>query len=80
MRADSSGSSRTSRLQKSSFLGNVMIQSIGSHARDFRVTNYCSDTTRVSSTNDYKAKKHHWLSMNADTLRNLVRPGFKGLK
>lgn len=24
--------------------------------------------------------KSHWLSMNADTLRNLYRPGFKGLR
>ncbi|WP_332777791.1 ComEC/Rec2 family competence protein [Polaromonas sp.] len=60
--------------------GDVMVRSIGGHTRDFRVTNYCSDTTKVSSQHDYKARKYRWLSMNADSLRNLLHPGFKGLK
>lgn len=60
--------------------GDVLIESIGAHTRDFQVTNYKSDTTKISSQKIFKAKKHHWLSMNSDTLRNLRNPGFKGLK
>lgn len=60
--------------------GDVMIHSTGSHSRDFRVSNFTGNGAKLSSQYDYKARKHHWLSMNADTLRNIVSPGFKGLR
>lgn len=60
--------------------GDVIIESTGTHRTNYTVTNLCSDSTKVSSVYDYKPRKAHWLAMNADTLRNLVRPGFRGLK
>lgn len=60
--------------------GDVLIRSLGGHRGDYRVTNLCSDSTKVSSQYDYRARKAHRLSMNADTRRNLERPGFKGLR
>lgn len=60
--------------------GDVIIESTGTHRANYRATNLCSDSTKVSSAYDYKARKAHWLTMNADTLRNLLQPGFKGLK
>lgn len=60
--------------------GDVIIESTGTHRTSYRATNLCSDSTKVSSVYDYKPRKAHWLTMNADTLRNLLRPGFKGLK
>lgn len=60
--------------------GDVVVESTGTHAATYRVTNLCSDSTKVSSVYEYKARKAHWLGMNADTRRNLLHPGFKGLK
>jgi competence protein ComEC len=60
--------------------GDAVVRSLGSHRVDYQVTNLICDSTKVSSVYDYKARKAHWLAMNADTLRNVLRPGFKGLK
>lgn len=60
--------------------GDVIIESIGSHAADYQVTNLISDSTRESSAVRYRARKFEHLSMNADAIRNVVRPGFKGLR
>lgn len=60
--------------------GDVLIESIGSHSRDFLVTNFIGDSTKINSQKKFTAKKHHWLSMNSDTIRNILHPGFKGLK
>lgn len=60
--------------------GDVIIESMGSHKGKYRATNLISDSQKVSSTYDGTARKNHWLNMNADTLRNLYKPGFKGLK
>lgn len=59
--------------------GDVIIESIGSHAADYQVTNLISDSTRVSSAVRYRSRKFEHLSMNADAIRNVLRPGFKGL-
>jgi competence protein ComEC len=59
--------------------GDVIIESIGSHAADYQVTNLIADSTRVSSAVPYRARKFEHLSMNSDAIRNLLRPGFKGL-
>lgn len=59
--------------------GDVLIQSLLPHSHKFRATNLITNSTKISSTIDFVARKHHWLSMNADSLRNLYRPGFKGL-
>lgn len=60
--------------------GDVLIRSISPHSHKFRATNLIANSTKVSSELDFSARKSHWLSMNADTLRNLYRPGFKGLR
>ena len=58
--------------------GDVLIESTGSHARYAQVTNLCSNSEKVSSTLEFSSKKFHFLSMNADSLRNLLHPGAKG--
>lgn len=60
--------------------GDVIIESTGTHRTNYRITNLCSGSSKVSSTYAYKARKAHWLTLNADALRNLLQPGFKGLK
>lgn len=60
--------------------GDVIIESIGSHAADYQVTNLIADSTRVSSAYRFRARKFELLSMNADTVRNVLRPGFRGLR
>lgn len=60
--------------------GDVIVNSTGGHTRDFTVSNLIGNNSKLSSQYEYKARKHHWLSMNADSLRNLQHPGFKGLR
>lgn len=58
--------------------GDVIISSFGSHRVDYGVTNLCADSTKISSRHAFKAKKAHWLSMNADSVRNVLHPGKRG--
>lgn len=60
--------------------GDVLIQSLPPHTQKFKAINLIANSTKISSSQDFVARKFHYLSMNADTLRNLYRPGFKGLK
>jgi|JRYF01.1.fsa_nt_gb competence protein ComEC len=60
--------------------GDAIVESIGSHAADYQVTNLIGNSTRVSSVMRYRARKFALLSMNADTVRNVLRPGFRGLR
>lgn len=60
--------------------GDVLIRSLPPHSQKFRATNLIANSTKVSRELDFVTRKSHWLSMNADTLRNLYRPGFKGLR
>jgi len=60
--------------------GDVLIQSLPPHTQKFRAINLIANSTKISSSQDFVSRKSHYLSMNADTLRNLYRPGFKGLK
>ena len=60
--------------------GDVIIRSLPPHTQKFRATNLIANSAVVSSELDFVTRKSHWLSMNADTLRNLYRPGFKGLR
>jgi len=60
--------------------GDVLVESVPNHRKEFQVTNYKSDSTDVSSTKRYVSKKFHLLNANADTIRNRLYPGFKGLK
>lgn len=60
--------------------GDVVIQSIGGHTMDYHVTNLCSDSTKISSTKQFRSRKSKLLLMNPDTIRNVLRPGFKGLR
>jgi competence protein ComEC len=58
--------------------GDVLVESVGSHNKEYRVTNLCADSTKISSQYSYKARKTRWLSMNADTVRNILHPGTRG--
>lgn len=60
--------------------GDVLIESVQNHRKEFKVTNLITNSTVVSSEYKFVSKKFILLSMNADTLRNRQRPGFKGLK
>lgn len=59
--------------------GDILIESAPNHRKEYLVTNYMSNTTNVSSQKRYVSKKFHLLNMNADTIRNRLHPGFKGL-
>lgn len=60
--------------------GDFIVESIGSHTMDYRVTNLIAGSTKVSSTREFRSRKSKLLRQNADTLRNVLRPGFKGLR
>lgn len=60
--------------------GDVIIESVPSHTGKYKVVNLKSNSTQVSTVAEFEAKKRRMLSMNADTLRNIYNPGFKGLK
>lgn len=60
--------------------GDVIVESLPPHTGKYRVVNLKANSTQISSVYEYEAKKRKMLSMNADTLRNIYKPGFKGLK
>ncbi|OIN69514.1 hypothetical protein BL247_21975 [Ralstonia solanacearum] len=60
--------------------GDVLVESVPNHRKEYQVTNYKSNSTDISSKGCYVSKKFHLLNANADTIRNRVHPGFKGLK
>jgi competence protein ComEC len=60
--------------------GDVVIQSAHPHARQYEVINYKANSTEISSRRTFEAKKARLLSSNADTIRNLYHPGFKGIR
>lgn len=60
--------------------GDVIVQSLSPHTGKFRATNLIANSTKISSQLEFSARKSHWLSMNADTIRNIYRPGFRGLR
>lgn len=60
--------------------GDVLVESVPNHRKEYQITNYKSNSTDISSTGRYVSKKFHLLNANADTIRNRLNPGFKGLK
>lgn len=60
--------------------GDVLIESVLNHRKEYRVTNFKGNTTAVSSENFYVSKKFNFLRLNTDSIRNRLHPGFKGLK
>ncbi|MEX3944820.1 ComEC/Rec2 family competence protein [Paraburkholderia sp. BR10937] len=61
--------------------GDVVIESVGKlHNTKYHLTNLNANSQKVSSEYDFNAKKARLLSQNADTLRNIYKPGFKGLR
>jgi competence protein ComEC len=60
--------------------GDVLIESLPHHRAEYRLTNFKTNTTAISSSREFRSKKVHLLNQNADTLRNRLKPGFKGLK
>lgn len=59
--------------------GDLVFESVGRHTMDYRVTNLITDSTRVSSTEKFRSRKSKLLRANRDTVRNIMKPGFKGL-
>ncbi len=53
--------------------GDIIAQSLPPHNSVFRVYNLISNSTKVSSYKDFAIKKHHFLSMNLDSLRNIYK-------
>ena len=60
--------------------GDVVIESSRSHSAYYSVDNFIANSTRISSSKTFSSKKSRLLRMNADTIRNRVNPGFRGLK
>ena len=60
--------------------GDVIIESLQPHTGRFRATNLKANSTAISRQKDFTARKSRLLGMNQDSIRNLYRPGFKGLK
>ena len=60
--------------------GDFLMESIGGHTMDYRVTNLIAESTKVSSTKDFRSRKSKLLRQNQDAIRNVLRPGFKGLR
>lgn len=60
--------------------GDVLVESVPNHRKEYRVTNYKGDTAAVSSKEIYISKKFNLLKMNDDTIRNIMNPGFKKRK
>lgn len=60
--------------------GDVLIESMDNHRKQYVVTNFQGNTTSISSQKVYESKKFRLLKMNSDTIRNRAHPGFKGLK
>lgn len=60
--------------------GDVLIRSLGGHTMDFRVTNFKANSNEVSSVYDYRSRKSKLLSANQDTVRAVLKPGFRGLR
>lgn len=60
--------------------GDVIIESMHRHTTQYQLTNLISNSQKVSSAYVFESKKAKLLSRNADTIRNVYRPGFKGLR
>ena len=60
--------------------GDVVMESIGSHVADFEVKNLKANSSEISSHYQFRARKFKHLTKNADSVRNLRYPGFKGLR
>lgn len=60
--------------------GDVLITSVPNHRKEFQVKNLKSKSTDTLSETCYVSKKFHLLNVNADTIRNRLHPGFKGIK
>jgi competence protein ComEC len=53
--------------------GDVLIYSIGAHTGRYRLDNLMAESSEISSSYDFRAKKMSYLNVNADTLRAKLR-------
>ncbi len=62
--------------------GDIIIESAENNPAYFSVDNLCANSSKSLSNTRYQIKKHHWLSMNADTLKNVFtpRPAYRNIK
>lgn len=49
--------------------GDILIESVGSHKGNYRLTNFKAGSSKISSSYDFKAKKLTYLNVNPDTMR-----------
>jgi competence protein ComEC len=54
--------------------GDVLVHSIGDHTGSYRAVNFKSNSTEISSTINFRAKKAELLSYNGDTIRQIYEP------
>lgn len=61
--------------------GDVIVRSIGDHTGHFQAINLKAESTEISSTCSFVARKKHLLSFNDDTLRNIYggKPFYRNL-
>ncbi|MDE2422486.1 MAG: hypothetical protein KGO49_15055, partial [Gammaproteobacteria bacterium] len=57
--------------------GDVVISSISGHRGIFQVDNYKSNSSEISSSRKFEAKKRRLLSNNSDTIRNNYSSKFR---
>jgi competence protein ComEC len=55
-------------------MGDVAVQSTGTHTHEYRVINLSDDSRDISSTADFVSKKSNKLRFNMDTIRNVYGP------
>lgn len=58
--------------------GDLLVRSVGDHSSKYQVVNLNSGSTNISSVQVRRSKKAHFLSQNADTVRNLYRHSNRG--
>lgn len=60
--------------------GDVVIETIGGHTMDYRVTNMRGNNADVSSIKTYRSRKSALLRLGADTVKNVLHPGYRGYR
>jgi competence protein ComEC len=58
--------------------GDLIVRSIGGHFGKYVIENYISNGETLSSRQEKTAKKLHFLSQNADTIRNIINRQNRG--
>ncbi len=60
--------------------GDVVIETIGGHTMDYRVTNMSGNNGDVSSIGTFRSRKSALLRLGADAVKNILSPGYRGYR